>query len=58
MNQQIIQQNIVYVQFKEPMILLLLASALVSVIMHQYDDALSIFFVSFVFYFIYSLCVQ
>ena len=34
------------------MILLLLASALISVIMHQYDDALSIFFVGLVFYFI------
>lgn len=29
-------------QFKEPMILLLLASALVSVFMKQFDDALSI----------------
>lgn len=29
-------------QFKEPMILLLLASALISLIMRQYDDALSI----------------
>ncbi|CAF1497837.1 unnamed protein product, partial [Didymodactylos carnosus] len=29
-------------QFKEPMILLLLASALISVIMRQYDDAISI----------------
>lgn len=29
-------------QFKEPMILLLLASALVSVFMGQFDDALSI----------------
>ncbi|CAL1611603.1 unnamed protein product [Knipowitschia caucasica] len=29
-------------QFKDPLILLLLASALVSVLMHQYDDAFSI----------------
>ena len=29
-------------QFKEPLILMLLGSALVSALMHQYDDALSI----------------
>lgn len=29
-------------QFKNPLILLLLASALVSVLMHQFDDAASI----------------
>uniref|UniRef100_A0A3Q2UP42 Cation-transporting P-type ATPase N-terminal domain-containing protein n=1 Tax=Fundulus heteroclitus TaxID=8078 RepID=A0A3Q2UP42_FUNHE len=29
-------------QFKDPLILLLLASAVISVIMHQFDDAISI----------------
>lgn len=30
------------VQFKDPLILLLLASAVISVLMHQFDDAISI----------------
>ena len=34
-------------QFKDPMILLLLASAVISILMRQYDDALSITVVRF-----------
>lgn len=29
-------------QFKDPLILLLLASAVISILMHQFDDAISI----------------
>ena len=36
----------IFFQFKEPMIVLLLASGLVSVAMGQYDDAVSITVVS------------
>lgn len=35
-------------QFKNPLIQLLLASVVISVLMHQYDDAISISLVSFV----------
>lgn len=31
-----------HTQFKDPLILLLLASAVISVLMHQFDDAISI----------------
>lgn len=33
-------------QFKNPLIMLLLASAVISVVMHQFDDAVSITVVS------------
>lgn len=33
-------------QFKDPLILLLLASAVISILMHQFDDAISITVVS------------
>ena len=42
--QKVVQEmfSLLSLQFKEPMILLLLASGLVSVCMSQYDDAVSI----------------
>lgn len=44
--EKILMMLIVFIQFKEPMIVLLLASGVVSVCMKQFDDAISITVVS------------
>lgn len=40
-----------HLQFKNPLIMLLLASAVISILMHQFDDAVSITVVSTLLYF-------
>lgn len=44
------EQDVFLPQFKDPLILLLLASALVSVLMRQFDDAVSITVVGLQFF--------
>uniref|UniRef100_A0A673B2S3 P-type Ca(2+) transporter n=1 Tax=Sphaeramia orbicularis TaxID=375764 RepID=A0A673B2S3_9TELE len=45
-------------QFKDPLILLLLASAVISVLMHQFDDAISITVVLIYIFFGVCACLQ